>query len=94
MGMALRRLGGAAPAAAARHAVISGCIFGGRDVHMAVPLLRERYEAALGLEVLSGYLAGPGGGTGDGGGDGEDAAYPSGYLRRTARERALAGAGA
>ena len=63
--MVLRRLGvptegiGAGDAersAAVRYVVMSGCIFGGHDVHRAIPRLRERYEVTLDSEVFSGYF--------------------------------------
>ena len=64
--MVLRRLGvstaGAAAGgggdveAAVRYVVMSGCIFGGHDVHRAIPRLREKYDVTLDLEVFSGYF--------------------------------------
>ena len=63
--MVLRKLGvppGAAGnddgagGASVRYVVMSGCIFGGHDVHRAIPRLRERYEVTLDSEVFSGYF--------------------------------------
>ena len=84
--MVLRRLG--APAwedggdsgnigAAVRYVVMSGCIFGGHDVHKAIPRLREKYEVTLDSDVFSGYfvrskIEGDGGRDGGDGGDGGD----------------------
>ena len=66
--MVLRRLGVPAGAAggdgdndgaggaSVRYVVMSGCIFGGHDVHRAIPRLRERYEVTLDSDVFSGYF--------------------------------------
>lgn len=60
--MVLRRLGvpagavGDAAEAAVRCMAVSGCIFGGHDVHRAMPRLRERYEVTLDSEVFTGTL--------------------------------------
>lgn len=57
---------------------MSGCIFGGHDVHGAIPSLREKYEVTLGSDVFSGYfvrsrIEGAGGeDDGSGGDDGYD----------------------
>ena len=86
--MVLRRLGvstagvaaGAAAAggdgdaeAAVRYVVMSGCIFGGHDVHRAIPRLREKYDVTLDLEVFSGYFVkSKGVDKGGNGGNGDD----------------------
>ena len=71
--MVLRRLGvptngtggDAEGTTAVRYVVMSGCIFGGHDVHRAIPRLRERYEVTLDSEVFSGYFVRSRGSEGD-----------------------------
>ena len=84
--MVLRRLGVSAAAgagaaaggdgdaeAAVRYVVMSGCIFGGHDVHRAIPRLREKYDVTLDLEVFSGYFVkSRGKDNGGNGGNGDD----------------------
>lgn len=88
--MVLRRLGaspagedgGGGTGAAVRYVVMSGCIFGGHDVHGAIPRLRERYEVTLDSDVFSGYFVRSriegGGGEDDGSGGGDSDGYDGG----------------